>query len=91
MMPEEAKNMDIASFRREKDGFMRSHPQSPLTAAQKKTFSGLHYFPENPAFRFDVTLNTDPERPARGAAAARSAAGHAVAQGLRLTGRTRRQ
>ncbi len=55
--------MDLAVFRREKDRFMKTHPQSPLTPEQKKTFAGLSYFPENPALRFEVTITPDPEKP----------------------------
>ena len=55
--------MDLATFRHEKDRFMKSHPQSPLTAQQKRDFSGLKYYPENPALRFEVAVTPDPEKP----------------------------
>jgi len=45
---------DLTDFRAEKDDFFGKHPQSPLTAAQKRTFSGLRYFDENPALRLEV-------------------------------------
>jgi hypothetical protein len=32
---------ELEQFRAEKDGFFASHPQSPMTAAQKLTFAGL--------------------------------------------------
>jgi uncharacterized protein (DUF1684 family) len=47
---------DLAEMRAEKDAFFKNHPQSPLTAAQRKTFTGLHYFPENPALRLEVSV-----------------------------------
>lgn len=55
--------MDLATFRREKDRFMKTHPQAPLTSQQQKTFQGLNYFPENPALRFETALIPDPQRP----------------------------
>ena len=47
---------ELEKFRAEKDDFFASHPQSPLTAAQKRTFDGLRYFDENPALRFEATV-----------------------------------
>jgi uncharacterized protein len=47
---------ELEISRAEKDDFFASHPQSPLTAVQKRTFSGLRYFDENPALRFEVTV-----------------------------------
>ncbi|MBI5301954.1 MAG: DUF1684 domain-containing protein [Chloroflexi bacterium] len=47
---------EITEFRKAKDAFFKSSPQSPLTLAQKKEFSGLEYFPENPALRFELPL-----------------------------------
>ena len=47
---------ELESFRAEKDNFFASHPQSPLMPEQKRGFKGLHYFPENPALRLDVTV-----------------------------------
>lgn len=48
----------LKSFRAEKDDFFARHPQSPLTAEQKRGFKGLHYFPENPALRLEVDVET---------------------------------
>ena len=53
---------ELENFRAEKDDFFAHHPQSPLTAAQKRTFGGLHYFDENPALRLDVEVEVFPER-----------------------------
>ena len=47
---------ELTDFRKEKDDFFASDPQSPLTPAQKRSFSGLVYFPENPALRLELTL-----------------------------------
>lgn len=46
----------LIDFRRMKDNFFKSDHQSPLDSQQKKTFSGLNYYPENPNFRFDLEL-----------------------------------
>ena len=53
---------ELEQFRAEKDDFFASHPQSPLTADQKRTFSGLRYFDENPALRLDVDVELIPGR-----------------------------
>jgi len=45
---------ELEEFRAEKDDFFGGHPQSPLTAEQKKNFSGLNYFPEHEALRLKV-------------------------------------
>lgn len=47
---------ELEEFRKMKDDFFKTHSQSPLTAAQKKTFTGLNYFPENDALRFTLEL-----------------------------------
>lgn len=46
----------LTTFRAEKDQFFGRHAQSPLTAAQKRAFKGLNYFPENPALRLEVDV-----------------------------------
>lgn len=53
--------MTLADFRRAKDDFFRQ-PDSPLTPAQRTDFTGLHYFPENPALRFEADVNPDVPR-----------------------------
>lgn len=50
----------LDSFRAEKDDFFASHPQSPLTQTQKRTFRGLSYFDEDPALRLEVTVEPFP-------------------------------
>jgi uncharacterized protein (DUF1684 family) len=47
---------NLNEFRREKDEFFRSHPQSPLTHEQKHAFKGLKYFPENPSLRLELAV-----------------------------------
>ena len=41
----------LEAFRKAKDRFFASHPQSPLAPEQQAEFAGLRYFPENPALR----------------------------------------
>src|SRR6187399_2597444 len=50
MMPE------LEEFRKRKDEFFGSHPQSPLSEEHKKVFTGLNYFPENEALRFELEM-----------------------------------
>ncbi|MFZ5885070.1 MAG: DUF1684 domain-containing protein [Chloroflexota bacterium] len=47
---------ELEAFRAEKDEFFKSHPQSPLTPEQKRTFTGLKYFPENDDLRLEVKI-----------------------------------
>jgi uncharacterized protein len=53
---------ELEKIRTEKNDFFASHPQSPLTPAQKQDFKGLHYFDENPSLRFDVKVSPFAER-----------------------------
>jgi hypothetical protein len=53
---------ELEEFRREKDAFFKSHPQSPLEPGQKKTFTGLDYFPENPALRLEARVEEFPTK-----------------------------
>lgn len=55
---------EITEFRKAKADFFRTNPQSPLTPEQKKDFSGLNYFTENPALRFELPLEryVNPDR-----------------------------
>lgn len=46
----------IDTFRKEKDEAFILRDESPLTEEQKKTFTGLRYFPENPGLRFVAKL-----------------------------------
>lgn len=47
---------DLSAYRKQKDAFFKHHFQSPLSAEQKKNFTGLNYFPENDALRFVLPL-----------------------------------
>jgi hypothetical protein len=51
----------LERFRREKDEVFRLDPDSPLDPAQRRSFTGLRYFPANPAL--DLTLNLEPYQP----------------------------
>ncbi|MGV8026510.1 MAG: DUF1684 domain-containing protein [Anaerolineaceae bacterium] len=46
----------LIDFRKMKDEFYASDPQSPLMEEQKQTFTGLHYYPENPDLKFTLTI-----------------------------------
>ncbi len=46
----------LLAQRRQKDDFFRRHPQSPLTDAQQAAFSGLRYYPPNPALDLIVEV-----------------------------------
>jgi uncharacterized protein (DUF1684 family) len=52
----------LKQFRKEKDEFFSSHPQSPLNYDQQKGFKGLNYFPENPHLAFEVSVDEFPEK-----------------------------
>jgi len=47
---------ELTDFRREKDDFFEHDSQSPLTPEQKRSFTGLRYFPENEALRLEVQV-----------------------------------
>lgn len=46
----------LTEFRQQKDEFFKHDWQSPLEADQRKDFTGLKYFPENPALRFTLPI-----------------------------------
>lgn len=46
----------LTLFRRDKDEFFKSSPQSPLTPAQQAAFDGLRYYEYNPALDLIVTV-----------------------------------
>jgi uncharacterized protein len=47
---------ELAEERRLKDRFMSEHPESPFVDAHVQGFSGLHYFPPDPAYRVVAPL-----------------------------------
>jgi len=49
-------------FRERRDVLFSTHPQSALTAEQKAQFTGLRYYPYNPAWRFVLPVDTDVEQ-----------------------------
>ncbi len=48
-------------FCQDRDMLFAHHPQSALDAEQKRAFTGLRYFPYNPALRFVVAVDTSGE------------------------------
>jgi uncharacterized protein (DUF1684 family) len=51
----------LDAFRAAKDRFFKEHPQSPLTDEQREHFSGLSYFPEQPAIRLALPVEPSPD------------------------------
>lgn len=43
----------VARYRADKDAFFRTSPSSPIPAAERETFTGLPYYPVDPALVFD--------------------------------------
>lgn len=54
----------LTEFRQQKDEFFKHDWQSPLEADQRQNFTGLKYYPENPALRFTLSIvpSADQER-----------------------------
>lgn len=52
----------LQEFRASKDDFFASHPHSPLTPAQKRSFHGLDYFEENPDLELEVKVDKFPDQ-----------------------------
>jgi uncharacterized protein len=48
------------AWRSTRDELFAGHPQTPLTAADQATFSGLAYYPYDPALRVTATLEAAP-------------------------------
>lgn len=51
---------ELLALRREKDEFFKAHPQSPLSLDQQDVFSGLNYYPPNPALDLVVPVEVLP-------------------------------
>jgi len=51
----------LQQFRAARDELFCTHPQSALSSEQKAAFSGLHYYPYNPAYRFVLPVEPDPD------------------------------
>jgi len=63
-MDEAAYITHMKGQRASKDQFFKEHVQSPISHHDQAAFSGLQYFPVNPAFRFELalTLLANPEK-----------------------------
>ena len=48
----------LQRFRQGRDSLFKTHPQSPIEVEERSAFTGLHYFPADPAFR--VTARMQP-------------------------------
>jgi len=48
----------LQRFRQGRDALFKTHPQSPIEVDERSAFTGLHYFPADPAFR--VTARMQP-------------------------------
>ena len=46
----------LSEFRKAKNEFFKTDHHSPLNGDQKHGFNNLNYYPENPALRFEVTI-----------------------------------
>jgi len=46
----------LEMFRKSKDDFFKNNHQSPLSVEQRRDFTGLHYYPENPSLRLELKL-----------------------------------
>lgn len=53
----------VAAFRRAKDALFANHPQSPLPDGERPGFTGLPYFPHDPALRVTAHLEPEPGGP----------------------------
>jgi uncharacterized protein (DUF1684 family) len=53
---------ELETFREQKDQFFGSDRHSPLQWDQKKNFSGLKYFPDDPGLRLEVEVEEFPEK-----------------------------
>lgn len=47
---------ELLQFRHEKDMFFKSHPQSPLTRAQRQSFDALTYYEPNPTLNLEIEV-----------------------------------
>jgi uncharacterized protein len=51
---------DVATWRAEKDRYMRESPDSPVPAAQRATFPPLPYYPIEPSYQVPASLTVAP-------------------------------
>ena len=50
----------LARYRLGRDGLLGSHPESPIPEARRIGFAGLPWWPYDPAWRFEATLQPRP-------------------------------
>jgi hypothetical protein len=53
---------DLEQFRKLKDDFFKHDPHSPLSEAQRRAFTNLSYFPENPSLDLVLELEEFPQK-----------------------------
>lgn len=58
-----AEQMRLVAFRAAKDRLFANHVQSPLPPDERTDFRGLAYWRHDPALRFTLPLQPDPEAP----------------------------
>ncbi len=49
----------LERFRAHRDEFFKSDSRSPLLPEQQAIFAGLSYYPEDPALRFEASINSE--------------------------------
>lgn len=53
----------LVAFRAAKDRLFAEHPQSPIPVSRRHEFQGLAYWRHDPALRFELALEPDPDAP----------------------------
>ncbi len=53
---------EMSQRRQEKDAFFRTSPHSPFPHQQRRRFSGLRYYPPNPAYRVSAKVEHLPDQ-----------------------------
>ncbi len=53
---------ELEMFRRQKDEYFRTSPDSPIPDDQRASFAGLRYYPEKPALRLRLALDEFPDK-----------------------------
>jgi uncharacterized protein (DUF1684 family) len=52
--------VDVATWRADKDDFMRNSPESPVPPDQRAAFKPLNYYPVDPAYQVPAALTVNP-------------------------------
>lgn len=50
----------LAAFRSGRDTLFRTHPETPLSAEARSVFTGLRYWPHDPALRYETVVEPLP-------------------------------